>query len=259
MIMLPENIRCGYCDCSEFGGLHVSPQRIVKQYEIEFYLADGFTTTADDKTYDIRKYFVQIAVPGQVRHSVLPFQTAYLKFSVEGELADALSAAPKYFCSSHPQVMLDLIKEIISLHENENHILLQSRILSLLYLVLTDSQIPSERQGENYYVISNAEHYMKEHYAEHITLSDIAESVHLSSIYFHNIFTSALGMTPHQYLTNYRIEKVKEYLWSSQKSIGEIAEMTGFGCRQYLNKVFKKETGMTPVSYRKTFQKNYLL
>ena len=100
---------------------------------------------------------------------------------------------------------------------------------------------------------------MEAHYSQHITLKDIADSVHLSSIYFHNIFTSALGITPHQYLTNYRIEKVKEHLWNTQKSINEIAEITGFGCQQYLNKVFKKETGMTPAIYRKTFQKNYLL
>lgn len=259
MLLLPENIKCGYCDCSEFGGLKVSPRRTVNQYEIEFYLEDGFTTTADDKTYEIKKHFIQIASPGQIRYSVLPFQTAYLKFSATGELADALSCAPRYFCSSHPQAILDLMKEIILLNESDNNILLHSRILSLIHIVLADSKIPAERQGENYGVVSHAKRYMETHYAERITLGDIAENVHLSSIYFHNIFTSTLGITPHQYLTNYRIEKVKEHLWNTQKSVSEIAEITGFGCQQYLNKVFKKETGMTPISYRKTVQKNYLL
>ena len=259
MLSLPENIKCGYCDCSEFGGLTVSPKRIVNQYEIEFYLEDGLSTTANEKIYEIKKHYIQIASPGQVRHSMLPFQTAYLKFSVTGELADALSCAPEYFCSSHPQAILDLMKEIILLNESDNHILLQSRILSLIHIVLADSKIPAERQGENYGVVSNAKRYMEMHYAERITLEDIAEHVHLSSIYFHNIFTSALSMTPHQYLTNYRIKKVKEHLWNTQESVSEIAEMTGFGCQQYLHKVFKKETGMTPISYRKAVQKNYFL
>ena len=259
MLSLPENIKCGYCDCSEFGGLTTSPKRLVNQYEIEFYLEDGFTTTADNNTYNIKRHFIQIATPGQIRHSVLPFSTAYLKFSVDGEMAEALSNAPKYFCSSHPLIILDLMKEIILLNETTNTILLHSKIVSLIHIILTDSKIPAERQGENYNVVSNAKRYMEAHYSQHITLKDIADSVHLSSIYFHNIFTSALGITPHQYLTNYRIEKVKEHLWNTQKSINEIAEITGFGCQQYLNKVFKKETGMTPAIYRKTFQKNYLL
>lgn len=41
--------------------------------------------------------------------------------------------------------------------------------------------------------------------------------------------------------------------------MSDIAEKSGFGCQQYMNKVFKKETGMTPNEYRKTFQQNYSL
>ncbi len=41
MFTLPENITCGYCDCSEFGTLKVSSKRTVTKYEIEFYLEDG--------------------------------------------------------------------------------------------------------------------------------------------------------------------------------------------------------------------------
>ena len=55
------------------------------------------------------------------------------------------------------------------------------------------------------------------------------------------------------------IENAKKLLWNSDIPICEVAEKSGFGCQQYLNKVFKKETGMTPVSYRKAFQQNYTL
>ena len=78
-------------------------------------------------------------------------------------------------------------------------------------------------------------------------------------IYFHNIFTESVGISPHQYLIDCRIENAKKLLWNSDISICEVAEKSGFGCQQYLNKVFKKETGITPVSYRKTFQQNYSL
>lgn len=54
MITLPYNIVCGYCDCSEFGELSVSPKRNAVKYEIEFYLEDGLSTFADDKEYKIK-------------------------------------------------------------------------------------------------------------------------------------------------------------------------------------------------------------
>ncbi|MBP3381026.1 MAG: AraC family transcriptional regulator, partial [Clostridia bacterium] len=51
----------------------------------------------------------------------------------------------------------------------------------------------------------------------------------------------------------------KKMLWDSANSIGYIAESCGFGCQQYLNKIFKQQTGMTPGQYRKSIGENYLL
>ena len=90
-------------------------------------------------------------------------------------------------------------------------------------------------------------------------LSDIAEAVHLSPIHFHNIFTEGAGISPHKYLINCRIENAKKLLWDTEIPISDVAEKSGFGCQQYLNKIFKSETGLTPATYRKNFQDNYEL
>ena len=92
-----------------------------------------------------------------------------------------------------------------------------------------------------------------------ISLKDIASSVHLSEVYFHGIFTESVGISPHQHLIDCRIDNAKKLLWNTDVPICEVAEKCGFGCQQYLNKVFKKETGMTPSQYRKTLQENYTL
>lgn len=259
MLHLPQQISCGYFDCSEFGELSESPKRTVTQYEIEFYLNDAKTTTTDDRIFSILKDHILIAKPGQIRHSQLPFQTAYLKFDATGELAQLLDAAPEYFLSSHPSQIYLKMDELILLHEKENKLMLYSCFLSLINLILHDANIPSTRNGKNYETIASAKWYIEYHFAEPITLTDIAESVHLSKIYFQNIFKESVGITPHQYLINCRIENAKKLLWNSNIPMTDVAERSGFGCQQYLNKVFKKETGMTPVSYRKSFQKNYSL
>ena len=90
MLTLPQNISCGYFDCSEFGSLSVSPKRTVTKFEMEFYLEDSKTTTTDNHTYEIKKDYIQIAKPGQIRHSELPFRTAYIKFNADGEIAEKL-------------------------------------------------------------------------------------------------------------------------------------------------------------------------
>lgn len=260
MLKLPENIICGYFDCAQFGMLSVSPKRRVLKYEIEFYLEDGKKTTTDDRTFDIKKNYIQIAKPGQVRHSLLPFKTAYIKFDAEGEIAERLSQMPEYFCSSHPEKVYGLIDEIILLNEDEkNSVLLYGKLLLLLNLIFSDSEIPRARRGENYSVILKAKKYIENNFEKTITLKDIAESVHLSEIYFRSIFTESAGISPHQYLTDIRIDNAKKLLWNTDVSMSTVAEKCGFGCQQYLNKVFKKQTGMTPGEYRKNFRQNYSL
>ena len=73
MFTLPTNIICGYCDCSEFGNLKISPKRTTVKFEIEFYLEDSFSTFADEIEYPIKNHYIQIATPGQIRYSHLPF------------------------------------------------------------------------------------------------------------------------------------------------------------------------------------------
>lgn len=259
MITLPYNITCGYCDCSEFGNLSVSPKRKTVKFEIEFYLEDGNLTFTDDKEYLIKKHYIQIAKPNQIRYSKLPFKTMYLKFSTNDEIAERLTNAPEYFRCSHPEKIIEKLDEIIILNENKNNdLLLYSRLLSFINLILYDSEIPNLQSGKNYEIISTAKRFIETNYKSSITLKDIANSVNLSHIYFHNIFTSACGISPHDYLINCRITEAKKQLWNCDISLNFIAENCGFGCVQYFNKIFKKYTGTTPGKYRKEIQQNYL-
>lgn len=258
MITLPYDIVCGYYDSREFTNSSVSPKRKVNKFEIEFYLEDGLSTYTDNNEYKIQKYSIQIAKPGQIRYSLLPFKTIFLKFFVDADIAKELENAPKYFRSSHPERIIEKLDEIILLNENKNNeILLQSRLLSFINLILIDSKIPNLQSGENYEIISNAKRYIESNYSKNITLKDIANSVNLSPIYFHNIFKSACGITPHNYLINCRISEAKKQLWTSVIPLNIIAENCGFGCQEYFNKIFKKETGTSPGKYRKEFNENY--
>ncbi len=254
MFTLPDNITCGYYDCSELGNLSVSPKRTVDRFEIELYLEDGLEVYINGKAQPIKKNHILIAKPGQERYSKLPFQTLYVKFSANDEIAKKLMAAPQYFNSSHSEQIANIMRELILSNEQDNKILFYSILLSLIHLVLSDTKLVAVT---DYHVISKAKRYIETHYHEKIKLDDIAKHSNLSPIYFHNLFTVATGKTPHQFLTEYRIENAKKMLWNTECILSDIATNCGYSSQQHFSTIFKKETGLTPNEYRKMFQQKY--
>ena len=260
MITLPYDISCGYFDSTDFGNITESRKRKTTKFEIEFYLEDGKSTFTNGKEYKIKKHHIQIAKPNQIRYSYLHFKTMFLKFSVHGKIADKLINAPEYFSSSHPEKVINKLNEIILINENNNNeILLQSRMLSFINLILNDSEIPKLQSGQNYEIISKAKRFIENNFNKPLTLKEISHSVNLSPIYFHNIFTSACGKSPHDYLIDCRIAEAKKQLWNTDINLEIIAENCGLGSAQYFSRIFKKIVGVTPGKYRKEIQQNYLL
>lgn len=91
--------------------------------------------------------------------------------------------------------------------------------------------------------------YIASHYAEKITLEDMAACVHLNSRYFCRIFRELTHQSPMEYLNSYRIEAACEQLSYTDKSITEVAFDCGYRDAGYFVKVFKKIKGMTPSQY----------
>lgn len=253
---LPYDITCGYCDCSEFGNLSRSPERVASKYEIEYYLQDALITVADGEVFHIYKDHIKIGRPGQHCYSELPFTTMYLKFSVDGYISQELEKIPTYFQCQHSERILFLLNQIAL--NSDGDIINYSRILELLHIIIADSSCNVPQRPEDLEIIAKAKAYIGNKFSERITLSDIAAHVNLSSSYFHSLFTSICGMTPHKYILETRINHAKRMLWNTNTSISYIAENCGFGCQQYFNKVFKDETSFTPGEYRRNNQMNYL-
>ena len=255
-----SHITCGYFDCSKFEGLSSSPTRVSTRFEIDYYLTDGLSTTVDGKEYPVREDSILIAKAGQQRFSRLPFCTMYLKFTVDGRLADQLNQAPTYFQAVNSHKIRGLFSEVILLYDNaEKELIFHSKLLELLHLILSDSMLSEAPANINVSVTSAAKKFINDHYTQPISLKDMAAAVSLSPNHFHTVFKATSRMTPHQYLTNRRIAAAKEMLWDADKSIPEIAEACGFGCQQYFTQSFKKQTGISPGKYRKKLQQDYLL
>ena len=101
-------------------------------------------------------------------------------------------------------------------------------------------------------IIHKTMQYMRTHYAEKITLEQMAGKVYLSTAYFSRIFNEEMGCSFNNYLNTIRIEKSKEMLLLPHMRMTDIALLVGFEDQSYFTKVFKRVTGMSPLDYRKT-------
>lgn len=100
--------------------------------------------------------------------------------------------------------------------------------------------------------------YIRAHYREKCTLKDIAAVSGRSPIYFHDVFSEVIGMTPYEYIAQLRLEEAKRRLLTTDEDPADIAEAIGFCSQSYFNFVFKKATGMTPLNFRRAASGEYL-
>ncbi|TCS96805.1 bifunctional transcriptional activator/DNA repair enzyme AdaA [Hazenella coriacea] len=95
--------------------------------------------------------------------------------------------------------------------------------------------------------------WIDQHYYESITLQTLADLFHGSPYHLQRLFKRVKGQSPTEYLQQVRLEKAIHQLVTTNQSIANIGTSVGFSSTPYFTALFKKKTGTTPSSYRKSF------
>ncbi|MCF2498930.1 helix-turn-helix domain-containing protein [Dyadobacter chenhuakuii] len=82
------------------------------------------------------------------------------------------------------------------------------------------------------------------------SVSYCAEELNLSAKYFGDLVKKETGQTAQEYIQMKVIEAAKERIFSSDKTVNEIAFELGFKYPQHFSRLFKQRTGQTPNEYR---------
>jgi AraC family transcriptional regulator len=100
--------------------------------------------------------------------------------------------------------------------------------------------------------VSDAVRLIQANYSRDLSLNDMAESVHLSPFHLARLFKQALGISPHQYLIQVRVNSARSLLsaGSGERSLAEVASAVGFADQSHLTRHFKRITGVTPSQFR---------
>lgn len=99
--------------------------------------------------------------------------------------------------------------------------------------------------------IQQAVSYLNEHFYEKITLEKMAKDLSFSANYIGKLFKSQMKCSFNEYVNTLRLKHACGLLLSSNMSIKEIADASGYGSIEYFMYAFKKKMMMTPGEYRR--------
>lgn len=100
-----------------------------------------------------------------------------------------------------------------------------------------------------YQRIVSAKIFIDTHYHSDIDLEQVSKQAFLSRFHFHRLFRQVYKKTPHQYITQKRLDRAKTLL-SENKLVTEVCNEVGFESIGSFTSLFKKEIGFPPTYYR---------
>lgn len=158
--------------------------------------------------------------------------------------------------------MIQLMKQVIQIYymnQQGSELMILSKLYALWaelneYLQQYPSASPvSGLSISDYDRVTVAIHYIAEHYADPLTLDDIANIIHVSKSECCRCFKRVVSLSPIEFLIQYRVMEAIRKMQAKEavaKSISQLSASVGFNNASYFNKQFKRHTNCTPLEYR---------
>lgn len=134
----------------------------------------------------------------------------------------------------------------------------QTMITSLLSQLITRLsrlyQTDSGQTGREIPSLAIAVAYIENHFAEELSVEDLADLAGMSIRHFRRLFQDIYNTSPVRYINSLRIQAAQRLLLNSELSITDIALHCGFVNGNYFSTRFRQATGQSPYSYRSAHQ-----
>jgi AraC family transcriptional regulator len=93
--------------------------------------------------------------------------------------------------------------------------------------------------------------YIESNLSRELTLKELAAITNLSRHHFARMFKQAIGVAPHRYVLERRLERAKHMLRTAHSSLAEISLSTGFDSQSHFTSTFHRMVGATPGEFQK--------
>lgn len=165
--------------------------------------------------------------PGHTRYDVL---TSIVKSVIEEFVSREQGYEPTV--KAHLQILLMQLARFYGSDFNE----------------IDRKQVANRRKVER---LKDVISFVEGNYQEKLTVGQAASIAKMSPYHFCRVFKDGVGRTFNEYVQLYRVGKAEELIRETDLSITRIAELTGFGTIHYLDELFKRHRGCTPMQFRK--------
>ena len=236
-----------------------NPGREVGTYNLWLVTDGQGTMRIGDRTYEVEAgdcFVLRLDEPCSGRHnSAYPLTVPWIIFRVYGEDAnhDCWQAPQLYRRIWGLSFFAELVERAIFKHSEASRSSEEAVYwlqVALHVLVEEDARMQAGLNANH----AEAIHYVCERIRCELghtwTVTELAESCHVSPGHFTRIFKAYTGMGPRAFITRTRIKAAEGLLRMSSHTIGEIAELLGYGDVFHFSRQFREQSGMSPSTYR---------
>jgi AraC family transcriptional regulator of arabinose operon len=162
------------------------------------------------------------------------------------------------FCTPDPAIVTPLFEQLIHTYQSPSALSTLHQISVLTELCyeffrnVNYSLLITETKNSFQATINS---YLSEHLTEKIGLQELAAITHLQKNYFISKFKKEFGTTPINYINLIRLDRISRHLIENPSAgIIETALSYGFEDYRYFNRLFKQRFGISPSTFRNSFQ-----
>ncbi len=246
-------------------GSHYGPA--VREFFLVHIVTEGKGIyTVRGKDYPVRAGQAFIIYPNEITVYTADQEEPwrYYFFAFSGDMAEML--VPGMGFSPKRLVIPFAEEEVLSIIDESIDIINQvsqaDNILSLIQFfrivscfTRNNPQADSDEMKISHYV-QEAVAYIESHYAENITVADLAEALAIDRSYLYRIFKSDTEMSPKEYLNTYRINVARSLLAETDLSVSQIALSVGFTSFSSFYRFFVRRFGCSPREYQLTCKRD---
>lgn len=124
-------------------------------------------------------------------------------------------------------------------------------LFKFMSLIVDDSGLHGPPISQSQQYVSQAQHFIQLQYSQPIRVAAIAKRLNINRSHFYRIFRECTGVSPEEYIIDYRLQQAKKLLSDTQIPINEIAQLVGFASYSTFYTLFNRLIACSPSTYRK--------
>ena len=242
-----------------------------KYYQLVYVRRGAGSVIIDGVFYPVSEgdtVLIRVNEPHSFACSSEKLETYELKFAILSEEQDILKDGPRFFCRDTDGSIKRALKQIeqesdaMDCRSTDIIALELCKLLLLMERGISGTQEeaviqPAPVEESDDALLKKVDAYISQHLHKNFTIRDLSNHLFMEYSYLSRLFSAKYGVRLKQYITQKRLLTAKEMITGTNLTMTEIAEKCGFETLYRLERIFKKEEGISPTEYRTRFRTKY--